>query len=402
MLAESTDIADVELWDTCPGAFLLGWLDSWLLLPTRGRVLNGPSGAWLQHQPEYPPQVHDPSIRPANLSRVPSQTFKPHTTPSNILGFLKRVAATRETPMPDGRRAVGTSTPTSYPSDSRALYPLLATRSARSCKGRLGAGGLDDDLWSFRSNTALNYDRCPDSPVPAVGTGSQMVALVSGRTRHLDRAISPQPPFLGSSITSPYYPCVDTAGSILLATMPSAFHLFTGIVLSTRKPSSSATKSRAHSRQANHTPDSRHLPSTEDMTVIHGFSDFLFGFLTRSTFRGGRRIGLVGMVGGGACDVARRGPQSWSVMLSRGWTLVAEVRFRSRQVMYVADWAREDGVHRKSRGWPSRGPRIEYIRTRKLSVGPCGVFPVADPCLLADLGNASMEGCSLAVTLECQ
>lgn len=51
------------------------------------------------------------------------------------------------------------------------------------------------------------------------------------------------------------------------------------------------------------------------MTVIHGFVVVLFGFLTRSTFTGGRRIGLVGMVGGSAFEVARRGPQLGLLML---------------------------------------------------------------------------------------
>lgn len=51
------------------------------------------------------------------------------------------------------------------------------------------------------------------------------------------------------------------------------------------------------------------------MTVIHGFCDFVFGFLTRNAFTGGRRIGLCAIAGDVAFDVARRGPQAWMGML---------------------------------------------------------------------------------------
>lgn len=62
-------------------------------------------------------------------------------------------------------------------------------------------------------------------------------------------------------------------------------------------------------QEEDHMVDCQHLPNTDDMTVIHGFDVVLFGFLTRSTFTGGRRIGLLGIVGGFAFEVARRGPQ---------------------------------------------------------------------------------------------
>jgi len=47
---------------------------------------------------------------------------------------------------------------------------------------------------------------------------------------------------------------------------------------------------------------------TEDMTATQGFSSGRFGLRTRSTLRGGRRIGLFGMVGSRDedCPMCRR------------------------------------------------------------------------------------------------
>lgn len=130
---------------------------------------------------------------------------------------------------------------------------------------------------------------------------------------------------------------------------------------------------------------------------IHGFSPFLLGFLTRSTFRGGRRIGLVGMLRGGACDVARRGPQSWSGVGVKAEILIIRVTGTARLCL--------GGSARRRRGvgvsWPGRGhcERLSSRRrnrngrwqtsrwVRALSPDPC---PCAAAGLPAELGRLTL------------
>lgn len=64
-----------------------------------------------------------------------------------------------------------------------------------------------------------------------------------------------------------------------------------------------------------------HLPSTEDMIGTHGLPSCLFGFLTRRTLNGGKRMGFLTMMDATDCDFARRGRQlrvdvAWSWVIS--------------------------------------------------------------------------------------
>ena len=52
-----------------------------------------------------------------------------------------------------------------------------------------------------------------------------------------------------------------------------------------------------------------HLPRTDDMIGTHGFPSCLFGFLTRRTLNGGKRIGFLTMMEATDGDFARRGRQ---------------------------------------------------------------------------------------------
>lgn len=87
--------------------------------------------------------------------------------------------------------------------------------------------------------------------------------------------------------------------------------------------------------------NSRHLPSTEDMTVRHGFSVFTVGFLTRRVFRGGRRIGLGGMMGGGRLGrcPARAALGRLVVVLKVGLLGLRGLGSRSVGVSSIAGWA---------------------------------------------------------------
>lgn len=49
----------------------------------------------------------------------------------------------------------------------------------------------------------------------------------------------------------------------------------------------------------------KHLPSTEDIIGRHGLPSSLFGFLTRRTRNGGKRMGFLTMVDATDCDSAR-------------------------------------------------------------------------------------------------
>lgn len=52
-----------------------------------------------------------------------------------------------------------------------------------------------------------------------------------------------------------------------------------------------------------------HLPRTEDMIGTQGLPSCLFGFLTRNTRNGGKRMGFLTMMDATDCGSARRGRQ---------------------------------------------------------------------------------------------
>lgn len=57
---------------------------------------------------------------------------------------------------------------------------------------------------------------------------------------------------------------------------------------------------------------SLHLPNTDDIIGTHGLPSCLFGFLTRRTLNGGKRMAFLAMMDDATgCDSARRGRQFW-------------------------------------------------------------------------------------------
>lgn len=70
-----------------------------------------------------------------------------------------------------------------------------------------------------------------------------------------------------------------------------------------------------------------HLPSTEDMIGTHGLPSCLFGFFTRRTLKGGKRMGFLTMMDATDCDFARRGRQI-RVDVARLWYVAVLCRSR--------------------------------------------------------------------------
>lgn len=128
-----------------------------------------------------------------------------------------------------------------------------------------------------------------------------------------------------------------------------------------------------------------HLPSTEDMIGTHGLPSCLFGFFTRRTRNGGKRMGFFTMMDETDWNSARRGPQfrmdGLRILMCSGPSQ------RSRSVLYVlwgvpGVWARgrQNVLPRWSscRGWSSDVELLIELRAKVLD-GPCTPCAVGYP-----------------------